>query len=266
MAVALNGRITNAEDLREELGLRGVVFQSDSDSEVIGCLVARHYSYGMAGAIERTVNELEGAFSFVVLYEDSIYAVRDQWGFRPLVLGWNEYGYGVASESCALDVLGMTDRRDVRPGEIVEVTRSRLRTVRPERTSPRRYAPSTSTSPGPIRSSRCHRRLGPQAPALLLPGVPVEADVWCWCRPGISAAMGYPPPAAFRTSADCAQQTGRVHQACPGPARARRAPAERRGTLLAGARRPGGRLHRQGHRPPAQGLMRRAGASEVHVA
>ncbi len=195
MAVALNGKIANAEDIRERLGLRGVVFQSDSDSEVVGCLIARHYSHGMGGAIERAVDELAGAYSFVVLYENSVYAARDRWGFRPLVLGSGEAGYGVASESCALDVLSLTDRRDVRAGEIVEITRSGVRTVRRGEDKPAGVCafeyiyfarPDSVIDGASVDSAR--EALGAQ----LARECPIEADVVVAVPDsGISAAQGY---------------------------------------------------------------------------
>lgn len=195
MAVALNGKISNAEDIRERLGLGGVVFQSDSDSEVVGCLIARHYSHGMGGAIERTVDELAGAYSFVVLYENSLYAARDRWGFRPLVLGSGEAGNGVASESCALDVLALTDRRDVRAGEIVEITRSGVRTVRRGEDNPAGVCafeyiyfarPDSVIDGASVDSAR--EALGAQ----LARECPIDADVVVAVPDsGISAAQGY---------------------------------------------------------------------------
>ena len=71
MAVAHNGSLTNGRVLRERLGRLGVVFQSESDSEVIGSLIARYFSLGMVGAIERAMEELEGAYSFVVMVDDT---------------------------------------------------------------------------------------------------------------------------------------------------------------------------------------------------
>lgn len=140
MAVAHNGSITNSRALRERLGRSGVVFQSESDAEVIGSLIARYYSLGIIGAIERAMEDLEGAYCFVVMAGEAIYAVRDPYGFRPLAVGSSPDGWAVASETCALDATGMTSHRDVAPGEIVVVspggikqvaTRASRRGVRP---------------------------------------------------------------------------------------------------------------------------------------
>lgn len=195
MAVALNGKLGNAHELRESLGRSGVVFQSDSDSELIGCLIAKHFAHGMEGAIERTIAELRGAYSFVVLYRDSVYAVRDRYGFRPLVLAWSDEGYGVASESCALDVLEMTDRRDVAPGEVVRITREGVRTVRQGDRRPGAVCafeyiyfarPDSIIEGASVDSAR--EALG----AALARELPVQADVVVPVPDsGISAALGY---------------------------------------------------------------------------
>ena len=136
MAVAHNGSITNGRALRERLGRSGVVFQSESDAEAIGSLVARYYSLGIIGAIERAMEDLEGAYSFLVMAGDMIYAVRDPYGFRPLVVGSSPDGWAVASETCALDATGMTGHHDVAPGEIVVVSQGGVRQV-PTRASRR---------------------------------------------------------------------------------------------------------------------------------
>ncbi len=136
MAVAHNGSITNGKALRERLGRSGVVFHSESDAEVIGSLIARYYSLGMIGAIERAMEDLEGAYCFLVMAGDMIYAVRDPYGFRPLAVGSSPDGWAAASETCALDAAGMTSHHDVAPGEIVVVSTDGVRQV-PTRASRR---------------------------------------------------------------------------------------------------------------------------------
>lgn len=142
MAVAHNGSLSNAGELREKLGRSGVVFQSESDSEVIGSLIARHFSLGMVGAIERAMEELEGAYSFVVMADDLVYAARDPYGFRPLIVGSGHAGWAVASESCALDAVGITKMRDVRRGEIVVISDRGMKSIS-TRASQRKCAPAT---------------------------------------------------------------------------------------------------------------------------
>lgn len=104
-AVTYDGQINNAAKLRDELGMSGAVFQSTSDVEVVGSLLARYHSLGMAGAIARSMDDLSGAYSIIVLSGDKIYAARDPHGFKPLVIGQNDHGYFVSSETCALDTI-----------------------------------------------------------------------------------------------------------------------------------------------------------------
>lgn len=128
MALAHNGNITNAAVLRRRLGKTGAVFQTTSDSEIIGCTIARHYDLGMLGAIRKAMETLDGAYSFVVLQGDTIYAARDPRGFRPLMVGEAADGSGffVASESCALDTVNAVKIRDVEPGEIIYMNKDGL--------------------------------------------------------------------------------------------------------------------------------------------
>ena len=128
MALAHNGNITNAATLRRRLGKTGAVFQTTSDSEIIGCTIARHYDMGMLGAIRKAMETLDGAYSFAVLQGDTVYAARDPHGFRPLMVGeaGDGSGYFVASESCALDTVGAVRIRDVEPGEIIYMNKDGL--------------------------------------------------------------------------------------------------------------------------------------------
>ncbi len=115
VALGHNGNLTNADRLREELAPR---LSSTSDTEVIAAAVSsddRPLEEAVAGALER----LEGAATVVGLAEGKLFAFRDSFGFRPLVLGWLGGDPVVASETCALDLLGATYERDVRPGELL---------------------------------------------------------------------------------------------------------------------------------------------------
>lgn len=118
-ALAHNGNLTNAVTLREALIRRGSLFQSSTDTEVIVHLMA---SVADGDAVERLVTALsgvEGAFSLVALFADGIMAARDAHGVRPLVLGRRGAARVVASETCALDIIGADLERDVRPGELM---------------------------------------------------------------------------------------------------------------------------------------------------
>ena len=128
IAVAHNGNITNANELRRELEREGSIFQASSDTEVILHLVARSRERTLAGALREALLQLEGAFSLVFIAEDRIIVARDPHGFRPLALGQMELSggrisYVFASETCAFDLIDAVYLDDVEPGEMVIVSR-----------------------------------------------------------------------------------------------------------------------------------------------
>jgi amidophosphoribosyltransferase len=127
VAVAHNGNITNAAELRRELEREGSIFQASSDTEVILHLVARSRERTLSGALREALLELEGAFSLVFLAEDRILIARDPHGFRPLAFGQMELSggrmcYVFASETCAFDLIGAVYMGDVEPGEMITVS------------------------------------------------------------------------------------------------------------------------------------------------
>jgi amidophosphoribosyltransferase len=128
VALGHNGNLVNVEELREELVADGVRLSSGSDSEVIAALVARDPA-PLVEAVASTMGRLEGAYSVAALSEGSLVAFRDPFGFRPLVLGRLGEDWVVASETCALDLIGADLVREVRPGEIVRVDGQGLRTA-----------------------------------------------------------------------------------------------------------------------------------------
>ncbi len=128
VALGHNGNLVNVEQLREELIADGVRLASGSDSEVIAALVARDPA-PLVEAIANAMRLLEGAYSVVALTEDALVAFRDPLGFRPLTLGKLGEDWVVASETCAIDLIGAESVRDVRPGEVVHVDAKGLRTV-----------------------------------------------------------------------------------------------------------------------------------------
>jgi amidophosphoribosyltransferase len=143
IAVAHNGNITNAAELRADLEARGSIFQASSDTEVILHLVAHSRERTLAGALRDALLQLEGAFSLVFLAQDRIIVARDPQGFRPLAMGLLEFSGGgasatrrshvFASETCAFDLINAVYMGDVQPGEMV--------IVGPEGVSRERYAP-----------------------------------------------------------------------------------------------------------------------------
>ncbi|MEZ4847010.1 MAG: amidophosphoribosyltransferase, partial [Bdellovibrionota bacterium] len=122
LAVAHNGNLTNYFSLKKKLEDKGVIFQSTSDTEILLHLVAQSEAESLVDKIEDTVKKIDGAFSLLFLTKDSMVAVRDPHGFRPLILGKVDKSYVFSSESCAFDLIGAEYVREVEPGELVEVT------------------------------------------------------------------------------------------------------------------------------------------------
>ncbi len=120
VALGHNGNLVNVEELRAELIEDGVRLGSGSDSEVIAALIARDPA-DLPEAVANAMRRLEGAYSVTALVDDTLVAFRDPLGFRPLALGQIGEDWVVASETCALDLIGAEAVRDVRPGEIVWV-------------------------------------------------------------------------------------------------------------------------------------------------
>ncbi len=121
IALAHNGNISNAKTLTARLGSEGSIFQSTSDSELILHLIARSRQPDFEGALAEVLPQIEGAYSMVMVHERTLYALRDPLGFRPLYVGVKGSATVVASETCALDILQITDYRSVRPGEMIRV-------------------------------------------------------------------------------------------------------------------------------------------------
>ncbi len=121
LALAHNGNLTNAQELRSHLVSEGALFQTTIDSEVIVHLIARSRREDVDGQIADALSQLEGAFSVLITVGDSLYAARDRHGFRPLVMGIKDGVYVFASETCALDIVGARYVRDLEPGEVLRL-------------------------------------------------------------------------------------------------------------------------------------------------
>lgn len=121
-ALAHNGNLINATELRRELEKTGAIFSSTSDSEVILHLTARATGSSMSEKLASALKRVRGAYSLAVMNYDSLLAVRDPAGVRPLSLGKIGEGYIVASETCAFDLIGAQFIRDIEPGEILEIS------------------------------------------------------------------------------------------------------------------------------------------------
>ncbi len=200
IAVAHNGNITNAAELREELGRRGAVFQANSDTEVVLHLIAQSSERTFSGALRDALLQLEGAFSLVFLAQDRVIVARDPHGFRPLAMGEMESPggrkcYVFASETCAFDLIGAVYLHDVEPGEMV--------IVGPEGVTRERYAPKQALAqcafehvyfsrPDSIVFGRPVAESREQLGRMLARECPADADLVVPVPDsGVSAAIGY---------------------------------------------------------------------------
>jgi amidophosphoribosyltransferase len=121
LALSHNGNLTNFSALRKKLQDSGTIFQTTSDSELVLHLVARSQHKNQLDQVEDALNQVEGAYSLVLMTDNSLIAARDAFGFRPLALGQLDNSYVLASETCAFDIIGAKYIRDIEPGEIFVV-------------------------------------------------------------------------------------------------------------------------------------------------
>ena len=129
IAIAHNGNLTNAAELRDALESKGLPFQTTVDSEIILHLMAQPDLDGYENFMVQTIHRLEGAYSLVIMTEQELVGVRDPFGFRPLCIGKIGDGWVLSSESCALDLIHAKFVRDVNPGEIVIINEQGLRSI-----------------------------------------------------------------------------------------------------------------------------------------
>ncbi|MFN3526392.1 MAG: amidophosphoribosyltransferase [Paracoccus sp. (in: a-proteobacteria)] len=195
-AIAHNGNITNAAALRRELIERGSIFQSSSDSECIIHLMARSIQRNIPERMKDALRRIEGAFSVIAMTRTKLIGVRDALGVRPLVVGKvGEDGYVLASETCALDIIGAEFLREVEPGEMVVISKGQIESSRP-------FGPSTGrfcifehvyfSRPDSIIGGRSVYETRRQIGVELAREAPVEADLVCPVPDsGTPAAIGY---------------------------------------------------------------------------
>ncbi len=139
VAISHNGNLTNSQALREELIRAGSIFQSGVDTECIVHLMARSPAQDVIGRMKDALARVEGAFSIIAMTRTKMIGVRDRHGIRPLVLGSLGGGYVLASETCALDIVGASLVREVGPGEMIVVDRDGLRCENPLPRGPSRF-------------------------------------------------------------------------------------------------------------------------------
>ena len=130
VAISHDGLVTNLPELTRQLELRGAIFHSSTDSEAIVHLMAQKSHMLPIDALIDALKRVEGSYAMTAMLGDTLVAARDRWGFKPLVIGEKDGTYYVASESCALDIVGARLLRDVEPGEIIVIDERGLRSLR----------------------------------------------------------------------------------------------------------------------------------------
>jgi amidophosphoribosyltransferase len=200
LALAHNGNLTNAGEWRRKLEHRGSIFQTNSDTEVIVHLIARTQARNFSGALGDALNQVEGAYSLLVLTPEELYAVRDPRGFRPLVLAKlatpdGSAAWAVASETCAFDLINAEYMREIEPGEMLRISRAGLESIHFSPPKPHQYCifehvyfsrPDSTIFGRSVNASR--EMLG----RLLAREHPVEADMVVPIPDsGVPAAIGF---------------------------------------------------------------------------
>ena len=197
LAVAHNGNLTNAVEIRKQLEQRGAIFQTTIDSEVISYMIAREriHSGSAEQAVVNAVKKLEGAYSLLVMSPRKLIAARDPHGFRPLCMGKINGTVVFASESAALDACGAQFVRDVEPGEIVVVDSNGINSIKPENNCKKSlcifeyiYFARTDSYIDGISVYEARKQAG----RILAREYPVDADLVIGVpESGIDAAIGY---------------------------------------------------------------------------
>ena len=195
-AIAHNGNLTNADQLRRELIEHGAIFQSSSDSECIIHLMARSFQKSHADRIADALRRVEGAFSVVAMTRTKLIGVRDPLGVRPLVLGrLGDNGYVLSSETCGLDIIGAEFVREIEPGEMVVIQDGKIQSSRPFGETGSRFCIFEHvyfSRPDSIIGGRSVYETRLQIGVELAREAPVEADLVCPVPDsGTPAAIGF---------------------------------------------------------------------------
>ncbi|MEI9997133.1 MAG: amidophosphoribosyltransferase [Rhizomicrobium sp.] len=195
LALAHNGNLTNARALRAELVAEGRIFQSSSDTEVIIHLAARSTYRPIVDKLIDALKKVHGAYSLVALTSKKLIGVRDPWGVRPLVLGQLDGAYILASETCALDIIGAEFVRDIEPGEMIVITAEGIETYHPFKPQPNRFCVFEYiyfSRPDSVVEGRNVYELRKRTGAQLAQEWPVDADMVIPVPDSsIPAAIGY---------------------------------------------------------------------------
>ena len=199
LALATDGKLVNAEKLRRELELRGMIFHTSSDAELISYVITseRLTAPSIEEAVNRAMNSLSGGFNLLLMSPRKIIAARDEMGMHPLCYGKRENGqYVVATETCALDTVGATFIRELDPGEILVFSEDGVKSIR-DHCGKKKEALCVfeyvyTARPDSYISSCSVQEARKRAGALLAKAHPVDADVVVGVPDsGLDAALGY---------------------------------------------------------------------------
>lgn len=179
-AIAHNGNLTNALTLQKQLQNRGAIFQSTSDTETFLHLIATSTCGPLVDRFVDALRQVEGAYSLIGLSQNKMIGCRDPLGIRPLVLGDLDGAYILASESCALDIIGARLIRDIEPGELVIITKDGLESLRPFQNTSSRFCIFEYVyfaRPDSVHMDRSVYEVRKQIGVELAREQPIEADV-----------------------------------------------------------------------------------------
>ncbi len=199
LAIALDGKLVNGAEMKNEMELNGSIFHTANDAEIISAAIIKERitSASIEEAVCKAMDRMEGAYSLLVMSPQKLIAVRDKRGFHPLCIGKRADGeYVVASESCALNAMGATFVRDVRPGEIVvfskEGTRSLCEHCDKEKQSLCVFEYLYTSRPDTVLEGCSVHLARKRAGAMLAKAYPIKADVVIGVPDsGLDAALGY---------------------------------------------------------------------------
>lgn len=199
LAIAHNGNLINALDMRKEFELKGAIFHSTSDTEVISYAITRERleSRSIQEALEKAMYHIKGAYSLVLMSPKKLIAARDPHGFRPLCLGElpDNAGYVVASESCAFDSIGAKFVRDIEPGEIIVIDENGIESIKThcgQESSMCVFEFVYFARPDSVIEGASVHNARLRAGHILAKEHPVDADVVIGCPDsGLDAALGF---------------------------------------------------------------------------
>lgn len=202
LALAHNGNLTNAASLKEYLRNKGCLFQSTTDSEIFLHTIAMSKKDTFQDKISDAFAEIKGAYSLVILCSEGLFGVRDPHGIRPLVLGKLHDAFILASETCALDIVGATFIRDIEPGELIKINDDGIVSYHPFQKQEKKFCvfeyvyfarPDSIVEGTPVYEARKNigKQLALEAPATADVVVPVPDS-------GVPSALGYAEVSGLR--------------------------------------------------------------------